>query len=107
MLNPIFTVPYIRHLTPVFYAVAYQLRDTMRIQIGLPSRVINIREPLTQVAVELIGQAGLGYNFGSLQGESHVYIKASKDILYAYLQSIHPGEPHSLHLALLLLALVS
>ena len=81
MLNPIFTAPYIRHLTPVLYTVAYQLRDAIRSQIGSSRQVVDMTKPLSQAALELMGQAGLGSNFGSLQGQPHIFAKASKDIL--------------------------
>jgi len=79
MLNPIFTAPYIRDLNPVFYGVAYQLRDILRAKVGSRKESVNLLQPLTQVALELIGQAGLGHDFGSLQGRSDGYVKASKD----------------------------
>ena len=81
MLNPIFTIPYIRDLNPVFYAVSYQLRDLLKAAIGPRKESINMVHPLAQVALELIGQAGFGHNFGSLQGRSDGYLNASKELL--------------------------
>jgi len=81
MLNPIFTTPYIRHLTPVFYAVAHQLRDTMQMRTGTLTQLVDMTELLAQVALELIGQAGMGHHFGSLQGGSNEFVKASKDMM--------------------------
>jgi len=81
MLNPIFAAPYVRDLNPVFYGVAYQLRDVLKNKINLRSESVNMVQPLAQVALELIGQAGLGHDFGSLQGRSDGYVKASKEFL--------------------------
>jgi len=81
MLNPIFTAPYIRDLNPVFYEVAHQLRDVLKTKISSQKESVNMVQPLAQVALELIGQAGLGHNFGSLEGRSDRYVEASKELL--------------------------
>jgi len=81
LLNPIFTTPYIRNLNPTFYAVAYQLRDAMKRQIGSLKASIDMVPPLARVGLELIGQAGMGHNFGSLQGGTDGYIKALKELM--------------------------
>jgi len=81
MLNPIFTTPYIRNLNTIFYSVAYQLRDAMKGQVGSRKKSMDIVQPLAQVGLELIGQAGVGHNFGSLQGRTDGYIKAIKDLV--------------------------
>jgi len=82
MLNPIFAAPYLRKLTPILYAVAYQLRDVVKFQIHLQGESVNMLNPLAQAALELIGQAGLGHTFGALQGQSDTYVKAAEEIMW-------------------------
>jgi len=83
MLNPIFTAPYIRNLTSVFYEVSYQLRDTMKSQLNhSPNMLMDVLAPLAQVSLEIVGQAGLGHNFDSLKGRSEDYVQAAKEVGY-------------------------
>ena len=85
MLNPIFTAPYIRNLTSVFYEVSYQLCNTMKSQLNhSPNTLMDILTPLAQFSLEIIGQAGLGHGFGSLNGRSEDYVQAAKEIGYVF-----------------------
>jgi len=53
----------------------------MKLSIGPAGNSVNMMKPLTQVALEFIGQGGLGHSFG-FEGRSDVYLKASKDCVY-------------------------
>jgi len=83
MLLPIFTVPYLRELTPTFYAVTYQLREAMMLEMkqSREATSVDMISWLSRIALELIGQGGLGHSFGALGGESDVFSKAAKDLV--------------------------
>jgi hypothetical protein len=40
---------------------------------------INIADWIAQLALETMGQAGLGYSFGTLEGRNDVYCRALKE----------------------------
>ena len=82
MLNPIFTIPHIRNLTPIFHEVAYQMRDALKSELAGTNDIIDMMAWLTRTSLEAIGQAGLGYSFGAMKGDSDAYVKATKDLTY-------------------------
>lgn len=93
MLNPVFSVHHLRQMTPIFYHVvqqvnelpsylrivayscnSFQLRQGIEKQLICPSGSvapdIDVLNWAGRVALELIGQAGLGYSFDPLVEES-------------------------------------
>ncbi|KAJ3488906.1 hypothetical protein NLI96_g2507 [Meripilus lineatus] len=66
MLNPVFSIAHMRHMTPIFYRVAHKLGDGIAKQVhSLPGEV-DVLNWMGRTALELIGQAGLGYSFDPL-----------------------------------------
>ncbi|CAE6536761.1 unnamed protein product, partial [Rhizoctonia solani] len=73
--------------TPTFTAIAHQLEDIIASKAqasysasGGMSGVVDIYPWMGNVALEMIGQAGMGYSFGALEGEEHAYLKASQQL---------------------------
>ncbi|KAI0789221.1 cytochrome P450 [Abortiporus biennis] len=66
MLNPVFSINHMRHMTPVFYAIAHKLRDAIAVQVKETPRDLDMLRWIGRTALELIGQGGLGYSFDPL-----------------------------------------
>lgn len=89
-LNPAFSPTQIRRLAPLMSSIASQLRDlivadvTAGIQGGGNSRTreIDMAEWLGRAAVEILGQAGFGQTFHTLEGDGDKYVHAVKDLMY-------------------------
>ncbi|KAF9063473.1 cytochrome P450 [Rhodocollybia butyracea] len=85
MLNPAFSATNIRAMTPTFFEVAHKLESTLkqRLQTGDSVQEVDILSWMGRTALELIGQAGLGYSFDPLTNESsaHPYSKIIKELL--------------------------
>ncbi|KAF9477913.1 cytochrome P450 [Pholiota conissans] len=82
-LTPIFTIAHMRQILPIFYEVTYKLRDTFVQKVHKGERDIDILEWMTRMALELIGQSGLGYSFDDLSENAsmHPYALASKKLI--------------------------
>ncbi|KLO10339.1 cytochrome P450 [Schizopora paradoxa] len=66
MLSPVFSVQQIKGLVPVFYPIAYQLRDVFAEHIKSNNGVVDVFNWLSLTALEFIGRGGLGYSFDAL-----------------------------------------
>ncbi|KAI9458420.1 cytochrome P450 [Lactarius psammicola] len=79
LLNPAFNVNHMRHMTPIFHRVARQLRQNLESIVANGRKEINIADWTGKFALELIGQAGLGYSFGTLEDRNDEYCKAIEE----------------------------
>ncbi|KAH9919323.1 cytochrome P450, partial [Fomitopsis serialis] len=66
LLNPVFSITHMRRMLPIFYNVVYKLRDAMRTTIEGGKSEMDVLGWTVRVALELIGQGGLGYSFDPL-----------------------------------------
>ncbi|OCH84539.1 cytochrome P450 monooxygenase [Obba rivulosa] len=66
LLNPVFSIAHMRHLTPVFYRISHQLERAIAARLGSGPREIDVLGWMGRTALELIGQGGLGYSFDPL-----------------------------------------
>ncbi|THH33277.1 hypothetical protein EUX98_g922 [Antrodiella citrinella] len=66
ILNPVFSTAHMKDITPIFYKIAYQLRDAVAGQVKDSPRNVDVLDWMGRTALELIGQGGLGCSFGSL-----------------------------------------
>jgi hypothetical protein len=57
----------------------WQLRENFDSRVANGSQEINIAEWMGKVSIELIGQAGLGYSFGTLEGRNDRFYQALKE----------------------------
>ncbi|KAI0789215.1 cytochrome P450 [Abortiporus biennis] len=69
MLNPVFSINHMRHMTPIFYSVANRLRDALALQVKDSPKDVDVLNWMGRTALELIGQGGLGYSFDPLVEE--------------------------------------
>ncbi|TCD69775.1 cytochrome P450-dit2 [Steccherinum ochraceum] len=66
MLNPVFSIAHMRHMTPIFYRIAHKLKDAVSKEVQDQPQQVNILEWMGRTALELVGQGGLGYSFDPL-----------------------------------------
>ncbi|KAF8150009.1 cytochrome P450 [Crassisporium funariophilum] len=83
MLNPVFSAAHLRGMIPTFYSVAYKVRDTFVKKLTDGPLELDVLSWMTRLALELIGQSGLGYSFDTLTEDevSHPYSKAAKQLV--------------------------
>ncbi|KAI0262767.1 cytochrome P450 [Gloeopeniophorella convolvens] len=79
LLNPVFHINHMRHMIPTFHNVTRQLHGILKPMVKDGPREVDIVEWMGSLALELIGQAGLGYNFGTLDGRNGEFCKAVKE----------------------------
>ncbi len=60
-------------------AESSQLRENLSSIVSNGSKEINVADWMGKLALELIGQAGLGYSFGTLEGRNNEYCEALKE----------------------------
>ncbi|KAK7684461.1 hypothetical protein QCA50_012408 [Cerrena zonata] len=90
MLNPVFSIKHMRHMTPIFYRVAYNLRDGMKNHIKSTfQNDVDIVHWMHRTALELIGQGGLGHSFDPLKEDIPYsnFAKAMKELSAAFFHS--------------------
>ncbi|KAI0628868.1 cytochrome P450 [Trametes polyzona] len=63
LLNPVFSVGHLRHMTHIFYGIARKLRKAMEDRIGPDGNIIDVNGWMARTTLEMLGQAGLGYSF--------------------------------------------
>ncbi|KAK7676951.1 hypothetical protein QCA50_020069 [Cerrena zonata] len=83
MLNPVFSIKHMRHMTPIFYQVAYNMREGIRNHIHNAPKDIDLLHWVHRTALELVGRGGLGHSFDSLKQDIPYseYAKAMKDMI--------------------------
>ncbi|KAF5316745.1 hypothetical protein D9619_006488 [Psilocybe cf. subviscida] len=71
MLNPVFSIAHMRDMVPIFYDV---------------TRKVDLASFMTRAALELIGQAGIGYSFDTLEEDepTHPYCKAAVGLMPSF-----------------------
>lgn len=69
MLNPVFSLKHMRDLLPVFYPIAYELRDVLAGQVKGGTTEFDVMHWVSRAALEYIGRGGFGYSFNALQDE--------------------------------------
>ncbi|KAH9165235.1 cytochrome P450 [Lactarius sanguifluus] len=79
LLNPAFNTKNMRYITPVFHRVTKQLRENLWSIVSNGPEEINVADWMGKLALELIGQAGLGYSFGIFEGMDDEYCRALKE----------------------------
>ncbi|KAH9979522.1 cytochrome P450 [Lactifluus volemus] len=81
LLNPVFNVKHMRYMIPIFYTVARQLREKWDSMVLSGPQEINVADWMGKFALELIGQAGFGYSFGTFEGKNDGFCSAIKEFI--------------------------
>ncbi|KAF7794414.1 hypothetical protein EIP86_005548 [Pleurotus ostreatoroseus] len=67
MLNPVFSINHMRYMAPIFYQMAHRLRDAIEGDLeSSGTSEVDMLDWMGRMALELIGQGGLGYSFDPL-----------------------------------------
>ncbi|KAJ3552918.1 hypothetical protein NM688_g3899 [Phlebia brevispora] len=71
VLNPVFSINHMRHMTPIFYATVHRLETAIFAELkgGVPD--VDVLGWMGRLALELVGQGGLGYSFDPLVVNTH------------------------------------
>ncbi|KAI5121363.1 hypothetical protein M0805_000671 [Coniferiporia weirii] len=81
LLNPVFSLKHMRDLLPIFYPIAYELRNVITRQVRSGEKEIEIKKWFSRAALEFIGQGGLGYSFDALDDtKTSTYSDALKNL---------------------------
>ncbi|CAE6458775.1 unnamed protein product [Rhizoctonia solani] len=89
ILNPVFTMKFLRELVimPIFMGISKQTCHGIKKELQASkssSKEVDIFYWTTVAALELVGEAGLGYSFSSFTGERNEYNIAIKSVFYEY-----------------------
>ncbi|KAI0294461.1 cytochrome P450 [Multifurca ochricompacta] len=79
LINPVFSISHMRYMIPIFHGVTRQLRQVFESAVADGPQEVNITGWMGKLALELIGEAGLGYSFGTLEGQNDQFCKALKE----------------------------
>ncbi|KAJ6577167.1 cytochrome P450 [Mycena capillaripes] len=77
MLNPVFSPAHLRQMVPIFTGVAKRVRTTLESKVRRGPQEVDVLMWTSRLALELVGQAGLGYSFDPLvDDEIPLYIQS-------------------------------
>ncbi|KAH9929175.1 cytochrome P450 [Fomitopsis serialis] len=66
LLNPVFSIAHMRHMLPIFYSITSKLQEAITVRVKAGQDEIDILDWMGRTALELVGQAGLGWSFDPL-----------------------------------------
>nr|BAK09468.1 cytochrome P450 [Postia placenta] len=82
LMNPVFSINHMRDMTPIFYRISRNLRDAIASRVDNGAQDIDILDWMSRTALELVGQAGLGYSFDPLiRDKADSYAEALKALV--------------------------
>ncbi|CAE6491106.1 unnamed protein product [Rhizoctonia solani] len=94
LLNPVFTMKFLREsnwlmlvVMPIFMGIAKQTCEGIKKDLKLSkssSKEVDVFPWATVAALELVGEAGLGYSFSSFTGERNEYNIAIKSVMQVF-----------------------
>ncbi|KAF8698333.1 cytochrome P450, partial [Rhizoctonia solani] len=85
VLNPVFTASHLRNLVLLgsFYTEARHLEGVITAMIGAGGSntgIIDVEKWMSNVGLEMIGQAGVGHSFGIMSDKEPEYLGASRQV---------------------------
>ncbi|KZP22742.1 cytochrome P450 [Athelia psychrophila] len=84
MLNPVFSPRHLQDMVPVFHSVSYKLRGAIMSRVTAGPQEIDMLHWFGRIALEFVGQSGLGYSFDNFDdGPPHPYSLSVKNLLPA------------------------
>ncbi|KAJ3517041.1 hypothetical protein NLJ89_g753 [Agrocybe chaxingu] len=85
VVNPIFAVPQLRRISPMFYEIAEKLASVMESELSQHSSsrtVLDMSDWMSRVALESVGRTVLGYSFDPLDSpHNNPYTSAIKELI--------------------------
>ncbi|TFY57863.1 hypothetical protein EVJ58_g6767 [Rhodofomes roseus] len=70
LLNPVFSIAHMRHMVPIFYNITSKLQRAIGARVKNGQEEIDILDWMGRTALELVGQAGLGWSFDPLEEDT-------------------------------------
>ncbi|KAI0723656.1 cytochrome P450 [Fomitopsis betulina] len=70
LLNPVFSIAHMRHMLPIFYNITSKLREAIAKRVKDGQQEIDMLDWMGRTALELVGQAGLGWSFDPLVNDT-------------------------------------
>ncbi|KAI0070120.1 cytochrome P450 [Panus rudis PR-1116 ss-1] len=82
ILNPVFNINHMRYMLPIFYRVTHKMREAVVREVSDGTKEIDMLNWMTRVALELVGQGGLGHSFDPLdKDEVNPFAEYIKDLV--------------------------
>ncbi|KZT61472.1 cytochrome P450 [Calocera cornea HHB12733] len=83
VMNPSFSPGHIRDVTPIFFATSNHLRDVLdrNLPSGLDMKELDIYTYAGRASLDIIGEAGFGYRFNSLDDADNELWSALHDMM--------------------------
>ncbi|KNZ81927.1 Cytochrome P450 3A9 [Termitomyces sp. J132] len=82
MLNPVFSIAYMRNMIPIFSDIAKKIEKAMKIKLAEAqgAQEVDVLHWMSRAALEMIGQSGFGYSFDPLVegAKPHPFCDAAK-----------------------------
>ncbi|EPT02236.1 hypothetical protein FOMPIDRAFT_1022896 [Fomitopsis schrenkii] len=70
LLNPVFSIAHMRHMLPLFYNITCKLQEAISVRVKGGQQEIDMLDWMGRTALELVGQAGLGWSFDPLVADA-------------------------------------
>ncbi|EPT02239.1 hypothetical protein FOMPIDRAFT_1047944 [Fomitopsis schrenkii] len=70
LLNPVFSIAHMRHMLPIFYNITSRLQEAISKRVKDGQQEIDVLDWMGRTALELVGQAGLGWSFDPLVNDT-------------------------------------
>ena len=70
LLNPVFSIAHMRHMLPIFYNITGKLQEAIARRVKDGQQEIDVLDWMGRTALELVGQAGLGWSFDPLVNDT-------------------------------------
>ncbi|KAH9910196.1 cytochrome P450 [Epithele typhae] len=92
LLNPVFSIAYLRGLTPVFYEIVGRLEHALASRTQDGPRDLDMIGWMGRAALEIVGQGALGYSFDPLTADTKdefaeavkSFIPSTSDVTYGF-----------------------
>ncbi|KIY50941.1 cytochrome P450 [Fistulina hepatica ATCC 64428] len=85
IMNPVFGLPQVKSLTPLFYDISEKLAEVLDKEIEATmsdDKILDMSEWMSRIALETVGQAVLGHSFDPLtSSSSNPYTSAIKELI--------------------------
>ncbi|KAH7323307.1 cytochrome P450 [Rhizoctonia solani] len=86
LLNPVFNMKFLRELMPIFMGIAKETTKSINKDLASSQggKEVDVFPWATAAALDLVGEAGLGYAFNSFSGERNEYSAAIKGVTQSF-----------------------
>ncbi|KAH9846410.1 cytochrome P450 [Lenzites betulinus] len=90
LLNPVFSVAHLRDVSHIFYRIAHRLQKALEARAGQDGGIVDVNGWMSRAALEMLGQAGLGYSFDNFIDDSKDELGESVKMFFPVLSRVYP-----------------